>query len=119
MRHAVQHAVQFQVLPRSELVIKTRILEHDPKRPAYVILLMERIKSVDANLTARRAQKRREHFDRGGLARAIGAEESENLAVADREGDVVDSREIAEFLREMINGDDGLFYERWRKGNRE
>ena len=46
-------------------------------------------------LPARRPQQRRQHLDRGRLARAVRAEKSENLPLRHLEGDVLDGREIA------------------------
>ena len=43
-----------------------------------------------------------EHADRGRLARAVGAEEAEDLAGADVEGDAIDGGEVAERAREVL-----------------
>ncbi len=48
-----------------------------------------------------------EGLDDGGLAGAVGAEESEEFSFVDLEGDVADCGEVAEANREVVGGDDG------------
>ena len=48
-----------------------------------------------------------DHVDGGGLAGAVGAEESEDLAGADLEGEVVDGVDGAVLLAQMRDGKDG------------
>ena len=51
----------------------------------------------------------REEADRGALARAVGADEAEDLSLADGEAQVVDGHEIAVPLREVADFDHGDF----------
>ena len=52
---------------------------------------------------ARRAQVSRQHPHRGRLARAVGAEQTDDLAPPDIKPDAIDCFERAEPLREPIN----------------
>ena len=55
-----------------------------------------------------RAQQRREHADRGRLARAVRAEQAEDLAGADLEAHARDRLDVAEADHEAVDLDDPL-----------
>src|SRR5580700_4846299 len=50
-------------------------------------------------------QQPAQNADRGGLARAVGSQEPEYLALARREGDAIDRGEGAEALDQVLNRD--------------
>jgi hypothetical protein len=54
-----------------------------------------------------------EHLDRGELARAVGAEEAEELALGHGERDVVDVQHLVEALGQPLD-DDGQLALGWR-----
>ena len=45
----------------------------------------------------------RDHAHRAGLARAVGTEEAEDLALLDAEADVIDSRDRPVAFREVLD----------------
>src|SRR5262249_45132093 len=53
-----------------------------------------------------------QHQDRGGLARAVGAEQPENLAARDLEAPVIDGRGAVVALREPLRLDDVFVHRR-------
>ena len=73
-----------------------------PKRLAGFVLLVHGIEAVHADAAAGGPQQRGEHFDGGGFAGAVGAEEGEDLPFGHFEGDVVDCREVVEFLGQIV-----------------
>ena len=53
-----------------------------------------------------RREQAAQHADRRGLARAVGAEDAEDLAGADREADVVHGDDVAKALDQATDLDD-------------
>src|ERR1039458_6463922 len=56
-----------------------------------------------ARLARRGRQERGEHLDRGGLARPVGAEQTENLTGVDRKSQRIHCRERAEAAGQVFN----------------
>lgn len=52
-------------------------------------------------------QQADDHLDGGGLPRAVGSEEAEDLAAVNVEGDVVDGDLVAVAFEEVAGGDEG------------
>src|SRR5467141_2089035 len=88
-RHVVQHPMDVHVLPRRELAVETRILEHDAEPLADFRPMRGDVESVELERARRRMQQGGEHLDGGGLAGAVRPQERENLPGADVEGNVV------------------------------
>ena len=61
------------------------------------------------DLAAVGPQQRRQHLDSRGLAGAVRAEESEDLAGGDVEGHAVDGLHLAEFLDQVVDANHGDF----------
>ena len=55
------------------------VLKDDPKTFSNFILLADRIQPIELHQAGGRLQQRRQHFDRGRLAGAVGPEERENF----------------------------------------
>src|SRR6202012_2564240 len=64
------------------------------------------VEAEDLDATGGRSEQTGEHLDGSGLARAVGAEEAEELARSHGEVDVLNGGEIAETAGEA-GGDDG------------
>src|SRR5438270_739457 len=94
-RHVVQHPVDVHVLPRRELAVETRILEHDTEPLADFPRVRGDVESVELERARRRAQQGGEHLDGGGFAGAVRPDERENLPGADVEGGVVDRHDAS------------------------
>ncbi len=60
------------------------------------------------NFPLRRIEQAAEHFDRGRFARAVGAQQAVNFAVMDLQMEVLDGRERAELLGQMVGADGDL-----------
>ena len=102
-RHVVEDAVQIHVFVGGLLAVEAGVLKDDAEALADLVLLHRGIEAVELDAAAGRAQQRGEHLDGGGLARAVRAEEGEDLALRDVEGDVVDGGEIAEAFDQMAD----------------
>ncbi len=60
---------------------------------------------VDADAAGSGREETGEHFDHGGLAGAVGAEEAEELAGLDGKIHIVNGGKFAEAAREILGGD--------------
>ncbi len=65
------------------------------------------IQPSDAGLSGGRPQEAAHHLECGGFARAVGAEQAEDLTPADAEGNVVSGGEAAELLGQLVGFDHG------------
>ena len=70
-RHVIQHAVDVHVLPRREIAVETRVLEHDAEAPPHFRLMPGGIEPIELERPARWLEQRREHLDGGGLPGAV------------------------------------------------
>src|SRR5213596_2540416 len=102
-RHVVQHPVDVHVLPRRELAVETRVLEHDAEALADCSPMRGDVESVELERAGRRTQQGGEHLDGRGLPGAVRPEERENLPGPDVEGNVVDGYDVAERLDDVLN----------------
>src|SRR3989449_8866012 len=107
-RHVVQHPVDVHVLPRRQLAVETRILEHDAEPRADRCPVGGDVEPVELERAARGVQQRREHLDRGGLPCPIRTEEREDLTRSYVERDIVDARDLPERLDDMLDANDRL-----------
>src|SRR5262249_19225014 len=89
-REVVEHPVQLHILLSGQLAIEARILKDYAESAPDLELVGKWIEPVERDRPARRSEQGGEHLDRGGLARAVGAKESEDLTGADFEGNAVD-----------------------------
>src|SRR6266566_6245717 len=96
------------VLPRRQLGVETRVLEHDAELPADFGLVRGGIQAIELEGAARRVQERGEHLDSGGLAGAVGPEEREDFTRAHVKGDVVDGDDVSKRLDHVLYADDRL-----------
>src|SRR5437867_2124728 len=62
---------------------------------------------IEADAAGRRRQRARDAVEAGGLPRAVGADETEDLALPDVEGHGVQSREASELLGERVDREQG------------
>jgi len=79
-----------------------------------------RVKAEDLNAAGGGGEESGEHFDGGGFAGAVGAEEAEELTRRDGEVDVLNGGEIAKTSGEVGGGDGGNHlgegYRMWLRG---
>ena len=87
---AIELAVETKVLLRAEVAVERGLLEHEPDRATNGIAVGGDVVAGDVRGARRSVSERAEDFDRGRLARPIGAEEAERLAGIDFEVDAFD-----------------------------
>ena len=116
-RHGEQMGVQHEVLMHRQFRIQREPLRHIAHAPARGDVL-----GIDLVPKQRRAafagrQQAGQHLHGGGFAAAVGADETEDLAPADAEIDVVNGDEIAEAHGEIrgLDGDFGIAAVRQRR----
>ena len=93
--HAVELAVEAQVLLGGEVDVERRVLEDQADAAADVVPLGAHVVAGDPGAAGGRPGQRAQDLDRGGLARAVGAEEAEGLARLDPEVDAADGLDVA------------------------
>ena len=94
--HLEQARVQDQVLPHGEFAIQREGLGHVAHPAAGVDILGIHGLAEQPGFAFAGRQQSGEHLHGGRLAAAVGAQETEDLAPADPEGDVVHRQEITE-----------------------
>ncbi len=100
-RQAVEGPEEPQVLARGQLVEEREVLGHESDGGFRRVRIAAQGLAVDADFTGIGWQDARDHPHRRALARAVGAEESHQLAGADRERDVGDGGERPEGLAQV------------------
>ncbi len=100
--HLVQVGEALEILEHAQAEVEARRLGHD-RDPAADLdaVLRGEIDPGDRRRARARGDERAERPDGRGLARAVGAEEAEDLAARHVERDVVDGEPIAEALRQV------------------
>jgi hypothetical protein len=81
-------------------------LRHVADAAAYLLGLLDDVVPGHRRGALGRSQQRGEHPEGGGLARAVGAEEADHLALGDIEVDAVDGADLG--LRPTLSGLEGL-----------
>ena len=71
---------EFQILPDAEIAIEREFLRHVAEPVARVRRGAAQVEAGDAALAAGRLEQAAQHFEGGGLARAVRAEQAEDLA---------------------------------------
>src|SRR5688572_9568424 len=102
-RHVIQHAVQLHVLVGRQLAVEARVLKHYAERAPRFELIGDRVQPVEPHRPARRPLERGEHLDRRRLARAVRAEEREDLTLCDVERYTVNGFHLAECLDQVFD----------------
>jgi len=81
-----------------ELVL---LAQHEGEQPAVGVLALRRVEAGHPRPARRRVDQAGEHFQRRGLAGAVGAEEADELALGDGEADVVRRADLLELAPEQ------------------
>ena len=98
---------EVHVLVGGLLLVEAGILKDDAEGLAGFLRLVHGVETVHADAAAGGPQQRGEHFDGGGFAGSVGAEEGEDFAFGHFEGDVVDRDEVTEPLDQSLSADYG------------
>ena len=102
---SVDSAVEPDVLAHGEIGVEREALAHVADVAPDLVALGADVESRDVRRALARREKSDEHLDRGRLARAVGAQEAEDFAGPDVEGDVIDRDERSEAAREILGVD--------------
>src|SRR5208283_4359277 len=100
-RQTEELSVDIDVLPAGEIEIRGQRLRNDADIFAHLARIAHDIETRDGCTPAARRQQRGQHPHHRRLARAVGPEQSEHLAAADLEADLVDRGESAEALSQV------------------
>src|SRR6266851_4300161 len=93
-------------LTSGQVAVEGRLAGHIADEALDLERLLPGVESRDPRRPAVRADQRHEKADRGGLAGAVRAEETEHLTLSDLERDVVDALLAAVALGQLFNVDD-------------
>src|SRR5262249_61925372 len=96
---------EIEVLVDREIVVERKLLGHVAELLPDVLRTQLADLACQSHLARAGRQQATEHLDRGGLARTVGAEQSEDLAVAHLEIDALDRDEVAECLAQAARAD--------------
>jgi hypothetical protein len=77
------------------------LAQHEGEEPAVGVFALGRVEAGDPGGAAGRIDEAREHLERGGLARTVGPEEANELALGDVEGDVLGRGGLLELALEQ------------------
>src|SRR2546426_6079605 len=86
---APEAGVDVEVAPARECAVDDRVLEDDATDSAGGEWLARNVEAGHAGAAAGRRDRRREHADRGRLARPVGAEEAEHFPGGHLESDAL------------------------------
>src|SRR5713101_9935637 len=109
--HAAKFRDEAQIRVHSHVAVKRRVLRQISNQAARLERVREDIEVVDYDRPRRRRHVPRDDPHRGGLARAVGSQEAQDLTALGLEGNVLDGDETAIRLGEVFN-----FYHRARSG---
>ena len=97
----VEAPVNVDILPSGEVEVGGQRLRNHADRFAHAPRIARDVEAGDEALSRGRHDQRREHPAERGLARAVGSEQTEQLAAAHLEGHVIDGGEFAEAFSEF------------------
>jgi hypothetical protein len=116
---AVGAAEEREVFAHREVAVQRELLRDVADALAGLRARMPQVDAGHAQLAAAGGQQAAEHAEGGGLARAVGAEQAEDLAAPHREAGAGHGGEIAEAAHEVFHFDDdfaGCACRWWRCG---
>ena len=100
---AVELGVDAEVLFDGEVGVAGERLGNDADHAANRIGILGHIVAGDDGLAAGEGNQRGHHADQRALARAVGAEQAEDLALGDREADALDGFKVAVALDDVLD----------------
>ena len=93
-----ERVVEQEVLLSGEVVVQRGLLKYQALRLADLLALAADVVSIDGGAARGRSEERTKHVESRGFARAVGAQEAEDLAFRYRERDVLNGLHILESL---------------------
>ena len=107
-RVGVERRPQMQRFPHSDALLELGLLKLDANAILELIDVSKWIEREDRHRSSLRCPKPFDTLHRRGLASAVGADEAEDLALPNLEGNIVDGNLRAVALADAIDPDDGL-----------
>ena len=105
---AIGGGEEFEVLDDGHVVVHAEEVGHEANQATdFLRVGVDRL-AADVRLAVIRREQRRQHAHRCGLARTVGADESEDVTLGQLEVDVVDGDQVAVAFRELIGFDHGV-----------
>ena len=103
--HAVELGVDAEVLLDGEVGVAGERLGNDADHAAHLVGIFGNVVASYDRFPAGQRNERGHHADEGAFARAVGAEQAEDLAFGDAEADAADRLEVAVALDDVFDGD--------------
>ena len=103
--HPLDAALEHQVLAAGAVLVDARVLRHVADRAAHGVRLAADVVARDRGGALVGVRERHEHADGRRLARAVRAEQPEDLAFADVERDAVERLNLAVALAQCLDDD--------------
>ncbi len=104
-RHAVDEAVEVEVLVYGEAVVERGLLEHHAEAAPRLQRLGDDVDAADPRRAAVGLEDGAEDVEQRGLAGAVGAEQREQLVRTHREADIVERQRAAITLGHAVDHD--------------
>ena len=98
---AIQMPLVRKVFAHPQFLVEARGLENDPNAAAESDRIAEEVEPENRRGTAPRPNERRKDAEKGGLAAAVRAEETENLAPRDADRELVERDAFAVAMGEI------------------
>jgi hypothetical protein len=90
----VEARVEVEVLPRAELRVEGRLLEHDADLGAHPATLAHHVEAEQLGAPRRRRNQGREDAEGGGLARTVGSQQAEEGALRHLEVEAIEGAHV-------------------------
>ena len=103
---AVQRRPALEIFPHRKLRIQHRALEHDSEAALDAVGVCVQVGAADGDAAAVFRQLAADDVDGGGFARAVDAEEGEQLSLLHAEAQVLYRLYLPKALAQVINPDD-------------
>src|SRR5687767_8368120 len=107
LTHSVNRPIEANVLANRHVCVQREALAHVADVLSDLAALPDDVEARDMSFARPRLEKADKHPDCRCLPRAVGAEEAEDFAGGDVEGDSVDGGEVAEFPGKLAGVDCG------------
>src|SRR3974390_181810 len=104
---AVDAAVESEIFLHGQVGGERKILGHVTDVFSDGLGILAHVDALHGGVATGKGKEAGEHFDDGGFATAVGAEEAEDFALLDSKADIVDGSEIAETADQVLRGDGG------------
>ena len=103
--HAKEIGVKVQIVPGGELFVERGFLGHGPQHLPYPARMATHIVAHHLHLAAGRGGKAADQVDGGGLARSVWSQQAKDLALLNREGEMVNGLQGSECFAECAQLD--------------